>query len=128
MVLLMVATAIQLFAYTAPEAGKVYRIYNCNSQKVISEDGIARELLSADAAGSNDYKQLWLLIEKGSGYLMQNAYSGQYIQHNPQQSVSYTTGTAEATMYINNISGTKYTISQGSGAFFHSDPSNNIVR
>jgi len=128
MVLLMVATAIQLFAYTAPEAGKVYRIYNCKSQKVISEDGIARELLSADAAGSNDYKQLWMLIEKGNGFMFQNAYSGQYIQHNPNQSVSYTTGTTEATMYIHNVSGTKYTISQSNNAFFHSDPSNNIVR
>lgn len=126
--LLMLASVLQLLAYTAPQSGKVYRIHNCNSQKVISEDCIARELMSADAAGSDDLKQLWLLQESGNGYLMQNAYSGQYIQHNPQQSVSYTTGTAEAVMFIKNLSGTKYTISQGDGAYFHSDPSNNIVR
>ena len=126
--LLFVTNATTLFAYTAPEAGKVYRIYNCKSEKVIGEDCIARELISVDPAGNDNYKQLWLLVESGSGYLIQNAYSGQYIQHHPSQSQPYYTGTAEAVMYINPLSDMKFTIGQGNGAYFHSDPSNNIVR
>ena len=61
-------------AYTTPQSGKVYRIHNGKNEKVIGEDGIARELVSIDAA-ANDYKQLWLLQENGTGYLVQNAYS-----------------------------------------------------
>ena len=66
-------------AYTAPEAGKVYRIYNSKSNKVIVEDCIAREVVSVDAV-ADDFKQLWVLQTSGTGFLVQNAYSGQYLQ------------------------------------------------
>lgn len=115
-------------AYTIPETGKVYRIHNGKSEKVIGEDGIARELVSIDAA-ANDFKQLWVLQESGSGYLIQNAYSGQYLQPCGQQSTQiYPTGSEQAEMYIKLVSGTGYSIGQTTGAYLHLDGSNNIVR
>ena len=116
-------------AFTEPQAGKVYRIHNVNFDKVIGEDGIARELISVNAA-TDDFKQLWVLQENGNGFLVQNAYSGQYLQPCPQQSTRiYPTGPTKSTMYIRNVSGTNnYTIDQASGAYLHLDNSNNIVR
>ena len=127
--LLLIAGIAQLLAYTTPQAGKVYRIHNVNSEKVIGEDCIARQLASVDAAGNDDFKQLWLLKESGSGYLIQNAYSGQYLHHCGQQSTQvYPTGAEEAVMYITKASGTQYAIGQANGAYLHLDGSNNIVR
>ncbi|MBO7267631.1 MAG: M60 family metallopeptidase [Bacteroidaceae bacterium] len=115
-------------AYTEPQSGKVYRIHNGKNAKVIGEDGIARELVSIDAV-ANDFKQLWLLQEKDNGYLIQNAYSGQYLQPCAQQSTQiYPTGTEQSTMYIKEVSGTAYSIGQTTGAYLHLDGSNNIVR
>lgn len=115
-------------AYTTPQSGKVYRIHNGKSDKVIGEDGIARELVSADAA-ANDFKQLWLLQESGSGYLVQNAYSGQYLQPCAQQSTQiYPTSTEQTPMYIKLVSGTGYSIGQAQNAYLHLDNGNNIVR
>ena len=127
--LLLIAGIAQLLAYTTPQAGKVYRIHNVNSEKVIGEDCIARQLASVDAAGNDDFKQLWLLKESGSGYLIQNAYSGQYLHHCGQQSTQvYPTGAEEAVMYITKVSGTQYAIGQTNGAYLHLDGSNNIVK
>ena len=115
-------------AYTTPQSGKVYRIHNGKSDKVIGEDGIARELVSVDAA-ANDFKQLWLLQESGSGYLVQNAYSGQYLQPCAQQSTQiYPTSTEQTPMYIKLVSGTGYSIGQAQNAYLHLDNGNNIVR
>ena len=129
MLLLFVAGITQLFAYVTPESGKVYRIHNVKYGKVISEDCIARQLASVDAAGNDDFKQLWLLQESGNGFVFQNAYSGQYIHHCGQQSTQiYPTGAEEAVLYLTKISGTEYAIGQTTGAYLHLDGSNNIVR
>ena len=126
--LLLLGVAQANAAYTNPESGKVYRIHNGKSAKVIGEDGIARELVSVDAQ-VDDFKQLWLLQESGSGFLVQNAYSGQYLQACAQQSTQiYPTGTAKTTMYIKKESGTGHSIGQASGAYLHLDNGNNIVR
>ena len=125
---LLLGTSSLYAAYTAPEADKVYRIYNVNSEKVIGEDCIARLLSSVDAAGNDDFKQLWLLKKSGNGYLIQNAYSGQYMQHCAQTSTTYPTGAEEATMYFTQVSGTQYAIGQTTGAYLHLDAGNNIVR
>lgn len=127
--LAIVASAIQLLAYVTPESGKVYRIHNVKSEKVIGEDCIARQLASVDAAGNDDFKQLWLLKESSNGYTIQNAYSGQYLHPCAQQSTQiYPTGAEEAVMYLTQVSGTQYAIGQASGAYLHLDGSNNIVR
>ena len=127
--LFFVAGITQLFAYVTPESGKVYRIHNVKSDKVISEDCIARQLASVDAAGNDDFKQLWLLKESNNGYTIQNAYSGQYLHHCAQQSTRiYPTGAEEAVMYLTQVNGTRYAIGQASGAYLHLDGSNNIVR
>ena len=127
--LFFVAGITQLFAYVTPESGKVYRIHNVKSDKVISEDCIARQLASVDAAGNDDFKQLWLLKESNNGYTIQNAYSGQYLHHCAQQSTRiYPTGAEEAVMYLTQVNGTQYAIGQASGAYLHLDGSNNIVR
>ena len=126
--LLLLGVASASAAYTAPQAGKVYRIHNGKSEKVIGEDGIAREVVSVDAA-ANDFKQLWLLQESSNGFLVQNAYSGQYLQPCSQQSTQiYPTGPEKSTMYIKQVSGTAYSIGQTTGAYLHLDASNNIVR
>ena len=126
--LLLLGVSSVYGAYTTPQSGKVYRIHNGKNSKVISEDGIARELVSVDAV-ADDFKQMWLLQESGSGFLVQNAYSGQYLQPCAQQSTQiYPTGTAQTAMYIKQMSGTAYSIGQSTSAFLHLDGSNNIVR
>lgn len=115
-------------AYTAPQSGKVYRIHNSKNAKVIGEDGIARELVAIDAA-ADDFTQLWLLEESNNGFLVQNAYSGQYLQACAQQSTQvYPTDAVKNVMYIKNVSGTAYSIGQTTGAYLHLDGGNNIVR
>ena len=126
--LLLLGVAQASAAYTDPVSGKVYRIHNGKSAKVIGEDGIARELVSVDAQ-ANDFKQLWLLQESGNGFLVQNAFSGQYLQACSQQSTQiYPTGNAKTTMYIKKESGTGHSIGQTTGAYLHLDNGNNIVR
>ena len=126
--LLLVGIGTLSAAYTVPQSGKVYRIHNSKSDKVIGEDGIAREVVSVDAM-TNDFKQLWMLQEYDNGYLIQNAYSGQYLQPCAQQSTQiYPTGIDKTTMYIKQVSGTAYSIGQTTGAYLHLDGSNNIVR
>ena len=68
---LLLGTSSLYAAYTVPESGKVYRIHNVKSEKVISEDCIARQLASVDATGNDNLKQLWVLKEKDNGYLIQ---------------------------------------------------------
>lgn len=128
MLMLLMCSMPAYAAFTVPDSGKVYRIHNVKSEKVIGEDCIARELMSTDAAGSDDLKQLWLLKKSKDGYLVQNAYSGQYIQHNPHGSTVYPTGSQESVMYITSLGGTKYAIGQSSDAYLHLDNSGNIVR
>ena len=126
--LLLVGIGTLSAAYTVPQSGKVYRIHNSKSDKVIGEDGIAREVVSVDAM-TNDFKQLWMLQEYDNGYLIQNAYSGQYLQPCAQQSTQiYPTGIDKTTMYIKQVSGAAYSIGQTTGAYLHLDGSNNIVR
>ncbi len=126
----LVLAISQMFAgYTTPEVGKVYRIHNVKYEKVIGEDGIARQVTSVDAADDTDFSQLWVLKTKSSGYLLQNAYSGQYLSHCAQQSTQvYPTSDQEAVMYLTALSDTKYAIGQGMGQYLHLDGSNNIVR
>lgn len=127
--LFFVAGITSLFAYVTPESGKVYRIHNVKTNKVIGEDCIARQLASVDAAGNDDFKQLWLLRESSNGYTIQNAYSGQYLHPCAQQSTQiYPTSAEEAVMYLTQVSGTQYAIGQTTGAYLHLDNSNNIVR
>ena len=122
-----------LAAFTQPEAGKVYRIYNAKvkddaPKRVIGEDPIARQV-SSDVVEEDNLKQLWVLSTKDSGYLLQNAYSGQYLHPCQNQSTQvYPTGAEEKVMYITQVNGTKYAIGQAKGAYLHLDGSNNIVR
>ena len=125
---LLLGTSTLHAAYTTPEAGKVYRIHNVRAGKVIGEDCIARQVASVDAATDEDLKQLWIFKESGTGYLIQNAYSGQYINHCTYQSTQvYPTGTESAVMHLFQTSGTQYAIGQTTGAYLHLDGSNNIV-
>lgn len=126
---LILGISQMLAGYTTPEAGKVYRIHNVKYEKVIGEDGIARQVTSVNAADNTDFSQLWVLKSKANGYLLQNAYSGQFLSHCSQQSTQvYPTSDQEATMYLTAISGTKYAIGQGVGQYLHLDAGNNIVR
>ena len=114
---LFLGTNLLLAAYTKPESGKIYRIHNVKYGKVMGENAIARELTSVEETSDDDFKQLWLLQEKATGYTLQNAYSGQYLQHCAQQSTQvYPTGDTEATIYLTQISEATYAIGQTTGA------------
>lgn len=120
----------QMFAaYTHPETGKVYRIHNVKYQKVIGENAIARQVTSANASGDDDFSQLWMVQKSGNGYLLQNAYSGQYLSHCLQQStLAYPTSDVPATMFLTKMAETKYAIGQGERAYLHLDTGDQIVR
>ena len=118
-----------LAGYTVPESGKVYRIHNVKYEKVIGEDAIARQVTSVDATDNSDFSQLWVISASGNGYLIQNAYSGQYLSHCSQQSSEiYPTTDTQTKMNLTKVSETKYAIGQGVGQYLHLDNGNNIAR
>ena len=80
--------------YVAPSEG-VFRIINVGYNAALMENYKTNTLhCTATIGDNNDFDQLWILKELGSGYSIQNAYTGAYIQTgNTGTEVPYWTGT-----------------------------------
>ena len=66
--------------YVAPSEG-VFRIVNVAYNAALMEDFLNHKLYCTSTIGGNsDYEQLWILKKEGTGYSLQNVFTGAYIQ------------------------------------------------
>ena len=93
--------------YVAPTEG-VFRIVNVGYNAALMENYKTNTLhCTATIGDNNDFDQLWILKELGSGYSIQNAYTGAYIQTgNTGTEVPYWTG-ATARAFNITVGGSK---------------------
>lgn len=130
---LLLSTSSMYADYTAPAAGKVFRIHNCNYPgKVMAEDYIQGTVIGINYSSNMlNLEQMWMLVENGTGYYLQNAATGRYVQNQPQTSATYPTGDTPQTFYINKVSGEEnYNIIShvGDAQGLHLDAASNVVR
>ena len=87
--------------FVAPSEG-VFRIINVGYNAALMENYETNELRCTSTIGdADDFDQLWLLKRSGSGFSIQNAYTGAYIQTgNDIQEKPYWTGTTAKTFNI----------------------------
>lgn len=84
-----------------PTAGNVYRIWNTRyTDHFMYEDVATHQLKTKSASDNNDYSQLFLLVENGSGFMLRNVKSGGYVGSVTQNEEMYKTG---ASPYVFNI-------------------------
>ena len=80
-------------------SGKYYRFYNY-SYNTLSMTDAGDNKVSTSTSSADNYAQVWKLTSSGSGYKMQNLWTGNYLQNNSTNSTQYTTGsTAKAFTY-----------------------------
>ena len=79
--------------FVAPSEG-VFRIVNVGYNAALMENYETNELRCTSNIGDeDDFDQLWILKKEGTGYTIQNAYTGAYIQTgNDVQEKPYWTG------------------------------------
>ncbi|MBR4312943.1 MAG: Ig-like domain-containing protein [Bacteroidaceae bacterium] len=134
---LLVLFALAVFGlraqYVAPSEG-VFRIVNVGYNAALMENYENNNLRCTTTIGDeDDFDQLWILKKEGSGYSIQNAYTGAYIQTgNTGTEVPYWTGATPKTFTIT-LGGSKkgYNIFDPSlkGQGLHSKGGNgNVVR
>lgn len=102
--LLVLSALCAVFAhaqYVAPSEG-VFRIINVGYNAALMEDFLGHTLHCTATIGDNDdYEQLWILKEEGSGYSLQNVFTGAYIQTgNTGTEVPYWTGATAKTFNL----------------------------
>ena len=87
--------------FVAPSEG-VFRIVNVGYNAALMEDFLGHTLRCTATIGDNDdYEQLWILKEEGSGYSLQNVFTGAYIQTgNTGTEVPYWTGATAKTFNL----------------------------
>ena len=108
-----------------PGSGKYYRILNASQTGFyLTEDYTASAMSAQEARTNKDYRQIWFW----DGSLLQNVYTGHYIQSQGQTSSRFKTGTATS----GNIAMTSMTdghiLIKCGGNTMHSDASHNIVK
>lgn len=93
LVLSVLCVAFARAQYVAPSEG-VFRIVNVAYNAALMENYENNNLRCTSTIGDeNDFDQLWILKKVGSGYSIQNAYTGAYIQTgNTGTEVPYWTG------------------------------------
>ncbi len=87
--------------YVAPSEG-VFRIINVGYNAALMENYESNEVFCTSTIGdADDFNQLWILKASGSGFSIQNAYTGAYIQTgNNVQEKPYWTSTTPKTFNI----------------------------
>ncbi len=91
---------------TSITSGKYYRLHNAAySNKAMRE---VSGVLTTDAPGDNTYSQIWKITSNGSGYSLQNAATGKYIQAATATSQQFQTGSSSVAFYrgtrtVNNL-------------------------
>ena len=120
--------------YVAPSEG-VFRIVNVAYNAALMEDFLNHKLHCTATIGDNDdYEQLWILKAQGTGYSLQNVFTGAYVQTgNSGTEVNYWTDATPKTFNIEAAEADNaYSIwdtGLGSGQGFHSKGANgNVVR
>lgn len=118
---------------SGPADGKYFRFTNQRDNDgkknlVMREDWVAGRVRCAEGTSGTDYAQLWKLVQHGQTYALMNAYTGRFIQSQPNMSETFTTGTTEQGFYIK-PNGNYYNVSTSSSGAngLHCDASKNVV-
>ncbi len=130
--IVMLCMSASLQAQSFPQDSTVYRLVNAGrTNAVMTEDVAAHNIYCADKGGDDSYNQLWLFKKNGSGWNIQNVFTGQYVQNQNTTYALFTTAATPVTLYVSEnstISG-KYNIVNSSGGNWgmHCDASYNVV-
>ena len=117
--------------YVAPSEG-VFRIVNVAYNAALMEDFLNHKLYCTSTIGGNsDYEQLWILKKEGTGYSLQNVFTGAYVQTgNSKGEVNYwTDATAKEFSIVKAENG--YNIfdpTQGSNGLHSKGANGNVVK
>ena len=100
-VLSALCTVFAFAQYAAPSEG-VFRIVNVAYNAALMEDFVNSTLHCTAKIGDNDdYEQLWILKVHGTGYSLQNVFTGAYVQTgNSGTEVNYWTDATPKTFKI----------------------------
>lgn len=87
--------------FSAPQSGKVYRIWNTNyTSHFMYENTSSHVLATKDASTAGSYDDLFLVEASGSGYTLRNVQSGQYVGQVNANETQYPTGADAAVFTI----------------------------
>ena len=91
---------------TSITSGKYYRLHNvAYANKAMREQS---GLITTEAPNDDTYSQIWKITSNGSGYSLQNAATGKYIQAATATSQQFQTGSSSVAFYrgtrtVNNL-------------------------
>lgn len=91
---------------TSITSGKYYRLHNvAYANKAMREQS---GLITTEAPNDDTYSQIWKITSNGSGYSLQNAATGKYIQAATAKSQQFQTGSSSVAFYrgtqtVNNL-------------------------
>ena len=128
----MLFMSASLQAQSFPQDSTVYRLVNAGRTNAVMTEDIALHNIYCTDKGSNDsYNQLWLFTKSGTGWNIQNVFTGQYVQYQSTTYALFTTAVTPVTLYVSEnstISG-NYNIVNSSGGNWgmHCDASYNVV-
>ena len=92
LVLSVLCVAFARAEYVEPSEG-VFRIINMEYGNALMEDFVRNTLHCSEIGGEEEYDQMWELKQSGTGYTLQNIFTGNYIQTgNNTNNVAYWTG------------------------------------
>ena len=88
-------------AQSIPIDSAIYRLVNAyRTNAVMTEDISAHNIYCTAKGDANSYNQLWMFIKNGTGWNIQNVFTGQYIQNQSETYALFTTASTPKMLYV----------------------------
>ena len=131
LVLLCSALTASAQDYVTPVDSGIYRIVNLKYNLAMAEDFTNGGMICDEIGDDNDCIQLWQIFKKGTGWTLQNLYTGNFIKAAGSFYTQVLTTTTPATYYLkeNSVMSKSYNIWNNTSQDYslHCDNDNNIV-
>ena len=129
---LIVATLFSLHAQSIPTDSAIYRLVNAGRENaVMTEDISVHNIYCTSKGDDKSYNQLWMFHKNGTGWSIQNVFTGQYVQNQSTTYALFTTAATTNTLYVseNSTIPGKYNIVNTSGGNWgmHCDAAYDVV-
>ncbi|MBQ7362019.1 MAG: M60 family metallopeptidase [Bacteroidaceae bacterium] len=129
---IMLASISLMQAQSIPVDSAIYRLVNAyRTNAVMTEDISAHNIYCTAKGDSNSYNQLWMFIKNGTGWNIQNVFTGQYIQNQSETYALFTTASTPKMLYVseNSTIAGNYNIvnSNGGNWGMHCDAAYDVV-
>lgn len=98
---LTVATLFSLHAQSIPTDSAIYRLVNAGRENAVMTEDISAHNIYCTAKGDDkSYNQLWMFHKNGTGWSIQNVFTGQYVQNQSATYALFTTAATTNTLYV----------------------------